>query len=158
MNQPSNLAGSVIKSGLIVGVFDAIAASVYSFVLSGATPDSVFRYVASGVFGRDAISGGLSIAILGLLFHFIIATGWTALFYLVYPKINFVSERKYISGIGYGIFIWLMMNFVIAPLSNVPARPFHFSMKTLTMIAIHMFIIGIPISYLADKYYSRVVK
>jgi len=149
------LLKSILITGLIVGVFDAIAASVYSYVLFGSSPDKVFRYVASGIFGKDAFTGGLPTAAWGLLFHFTVATGWAALFYLLCPKINLFSSSKIISGISYGVFIWLMMIFVIVPLSNVPPATFHFTTRTAIMIMIHMFIIGIPISYLANKYYSR---
>ena len=159
MNQKLiSLSSAILIAGLIVGILDAIAASVFSYGFSGASPDKVFRYVASGVFGKDAFTGGLPIAAWGLLFHFIVATGWTALFFLIYPKINFFSSSKYIAGIGYGLFIWLMMNKVVVPLSNVPQAPFHFTIRTAVMILIHMFIIGIPISYLANRYYSSVVK
>ena len=159
MNQKLiSLSSSILIAGLIVGILDAIAASVFSYGFSGASPDKVFRYVASGVFGKDAFAGGLPIAAWGLLFHFIVATGWTALFYLLYPKVNFFSSSKYISGISYGIFIWLMMNKVVVPLSNVPPAPFHFTIRTAVMILIHMFIIGVPISYLANRHYSSVAK
>jgi hypothetical protein len=149
-----SLFSSILIAGLIVGTLDAIAASVFSYGFAGAMPDRVFRFVASGVFGKDAFTGNSSIAAWGLLFHFMVATGWTALFYFLYPKINFFSSSIYISGIGYGIFIWLMMNKVVIPLSNVPPAPFHFTIRTAVMILIHMFIIGIPISYLTNRYYS----
>jgi hypothetical protein len=149
-----SLPAAILIAGLIVGTFDAIAASVYSYAFSGASPDRVFRYVATGVFGKEAFTGGMPIAAWGLFFHFIVATGWTALFYLLQPKISFLSSSKYLAGIGYGIFIWLMMNFVVIPLSNVPPGTFHLNMRAVVMILIHMFVIGLPISYLADKYYS----
>jgi hypothetical protein len=152
------LSTTILMAGLLVGTLDAIAASVFSYGFTGATPDKVFRYVASGVFGKAAFDGGLPIAALGLLFHFIVATGWTALFYLLYPKINFFSSSIYIVGMGYGIFIWVMMNKVIIPLSNVPPAPFHFTIRTVVMILIHMFVIGIPIVYQASRYYSSVAK
>ena len=154
--KPISLPAAILLSGLIVGIFDAIAASVFSYGFSGASPDKVFRYVASGVFGKEALTGGMPVAAWGLFFHFIVATGWTTLFYLLRPKIAFLSSSKYTAGIGYGIFIWLMMNFVVVPLSNVPPSTFHFTMRTAVMIMIHMFVIGVPISYLADKYFSRV--
>ena len=149
-----DLPTAIIASGLIVGTFDAIAASVFSYGFSGASPDRVFRYVPSGVFGKDALTGGMSVAAWGLFFHYIVASGWTALFYFLYPKINVMSSSKYVAGIAYGLFIWLMMNFVVVPLSNVPPSVFHFTIRTAVMIMIHMFIIGVPISYMVNKYYS----
>ena len=153
-----SLFSSILIAGLIVGTLDALAASVHAYGFAGVTPDKVFRYVASGVFGKDAFTGGSSIAVWGLFFHFIVATGWTTLFFLLYSKISFFSSSKYIAGIVYGLFIWLMMNKVVVPLSNVNQPPFHFTIRTVIMILIHMFIIGVPISYLANRYYSSVAK
>src|SRR5258707_544462 len=90
-----SLPVAILISGLMVGIFDAIAASLFSFGFSGASPDRVFRYVASGVFGKEALAGGTSTAAWGLFFHFIVATGWTSLFYLLHPKITFMSSSKY---------------------------------------------------------------
>src|SRR5215831_1826370 len=102
MNQKSPpLFNAILIAGLIVGTLDAIAASVFSYGFSGVTPDKVFLFVASGALGKEAYTGGPAIVALGLLFHFIVATGWTALFYLLHPKINFFSSSIYVSGIGY---------------------------------------------------------
>lgn len=38
---------------------------------------------------------------------------------------------------------------------NYPVAPFHFTICTVIMIMIHMFVIGVPISFLANKYYTR---
>lgn len=156
MNQKIQLLpAAILVSGLIVGTFDAIAASLFSYGFSGGSPASVFRYVASGVFGREALTGGGAVAVWGLLFHYIVATGWTALFYFLYPKISFLRSSKYVAGIAYGVFIWLMMNFVVVPLSNVPPHAFHFTLRTAVMIMIHMFVIGVPIAHMTYRYYAR---
>lgn len=158
MSLPANLLPSVLRSAFIVGCLDAIAASVYSYALSGATPDRVFRYVASGIYGQSAFTGGLAIAAMGLLFHFIVATGWTALFYFCFPRFGFASFNKLTIGVAYGIFIWLMMNFIVVPLSNVPGPAFHFTWRSLIMIGIHMFVIGVPISILTSSFYLKTGK
>ena len=61
MTKPSpSLVQAILGSGAIVGVMDGVAASVYSYLLRGGTPAGVFRYVASGVFGKDASCPGPS--------------------------------------------------------------------------------------------------
>lgn len=148
-----NLLKAILFAGLIVGILDGTAASVVSYFPRGITPDRVFRFVASGVFGKDAFAGGIPMALMGLLFHFIIAYGWTTLFFLAYPKIKFLSKNKFIVGIVYGIIVLLLMDSVIVPLSNVPnAKPGTISLQQLI---IHMFIVGLPISLLANRYYSQ---
>ena len=145
---------SAIRSGVIVGVLDAIAASVNAYAQRGVSPLAVFRYVASGALGNSAFDGGLGIAGIGLLFHFIIAISWTFLFFLLYEKVKILQGDKLYVGMGYGIFVWLGMNLVVLPLSSVP--PLHYRLApTLIMIGIHMFVIGLSISFLANRFFQK---
>lgn len=153
ISNSKNLLKAILIAGLIVGTLDGLAAITSSYIQREVTPDRVFRFVASGVFGKDAFEGGTPMALLGLLFHFIVATGWTALFFLAYPKIKFLSWNKYIIGIAYGIFVLFAMNTVVVPLSNVP-NPSPGTIH-LPQLFIHMFIVGLPISLLASRYYTR---
>lgn len=144
---------SALKSGLIVGCLDAAAASLQAYAMRDISPDQVFIFVASGALGQRAFEGGSSIAWIGLTFHFLIAISWTFLFYLAYSKINFVRSDKMIMGMAYGVVIWLVMNLAVIPLSLIGPRPFNVISATIQII-IHLFVIGLPISYLANKYFS----
>jgi len=139
---------------LIVGLLDAIAACVNAYLQRGIPPAGVFRYVASGVLGKEAFKGGLDIAALGLLFHFIIAIGWTSLFFVAFNKLKVLQRNKIYVGLCYGIFVWLGMNFIVLPLSNVPPLAYRL-VPTIIMIGIHMFVIGLSISLLANQYFAR---
>ena len=44
------------------------------------------------------------------------------------------------------------MNLVVVPLSNASPRLIQFAAPTVIMILIHLFVIGLPISYLAQRY------
>ncbi len=149
------LIRAILGAGAIVGAMDAVAASVYAYVLRGGTPASVFRYVASGVFGQPALSAGGGMAALGLMFHFIVAIGWTGLYFVLAPKLRGWSGNMIANGVIYGFLVWLAMNLVVVPLSNASPRPIQFTAPTVIMILIHLFVIGVPISYLAQRYYAR---
>lgn len=153
IQKAKSLLKAILLTGLLVGILDAIAASVAGYFPRGITPDRVFRFVASGVFGKDAFTGGTPMALLGLLFHFIIAYGWSLLFFLAYPKVNLLTKNKIIVGLVYGIFVLLAMNLIVVPLSNVPnAKPGNIH---LPQVIIHMFLVGLPISLMANRYYSN---
>jgi len=148
-----NLLKAILFAGLVVGILDGLAASVGSYFPRGITPDQVFRYVASGVFGKEAFAGGTPMALIGLLFHFIIAYGWTLLFFLAYPKVKLLRENKIIVGMLYGILVLLAMNLIVVPLSNVPSpKPGTIQVQ---QVIIHMFLVGLPISLLANRYYTQ---
>ena len=59
------------------------------------------------------------------------------------------------AGMAYGLFVWLMMNFVVVPLTRITTGPIRLTTGTILMILIHLFVIGVPISYLARRYYTN---
>ena len=145
-------ARAVLTTGLIAGTLDILAACLSAYIQRGMTPDKLLQFVASGLFGAEAFNGGIPMAIVGLVMHFIIALSWTLLFYLLYPRLNFLQKNKILSGIIYGAFVWVMMNRVILPFTNIPKSPFNFTSALIGMVIL-MLAIGMPNAFRAPKYY-----
>lgn len=153
MAKLKNALQPVVITGLIVGTLDGIAAIVMYLIQTGKNPLNVFRFIASGAFGTDALSGGIPMALFGIAFHYIIAFGWTILFFWLASRFAILLQNWIISGILYGIFVWVMMNQVIVPLSLVQMKsgPKEWSgifKGVLVLIAC----VGLPVSYSARKY------
>lgn len=144
---------TILYACSLAGVLDIAAALLRYYVPTGKDPIVVQRYIASGVFGKDAFAGESTMAVYGLIFHFIIAFSWTILFFFAYPRIKILSWNKYISGIGYGLIVWCGMNLVVLPLSSVTQMPFSV-IRTAEGIAILMVCVGVPISMIVHKHYS----
>lgn len=145
---------TLLESGLIIGLADGIAAVTSAYVTRGTTPDRVFQYVASGAIGRDAYSGGMPIVLLGILFHFFIAFNFTAFFYFLANKQKWLLDKIYLYGAIYGVFVWLVMNFIVIPLSQITRGPFDPTGVTIGLL-IHIFVIGIPIAWLTKRNFVR---
>ncbi len=144
---------SLVKTGLFVGSLDILAAFLLVFIRTGKLQIfNIFKFIASGIFGKDASAGGLKMIIIGFILHYVIALIFTMLFFWLYPKMNLDSKNKWATGISYGVFIWLLMNLIVLPLSNVIQRPFSLS-NALINIGILIICIGIPLSLLARKFY-----
>jgi uncharacterized membrane protein YagU involved in acid resistance len=141
---------AILKTWLVAGTLDILAAIV---ILAKMNAVGVLRYIASGVFGKEAFSGGTAMTIAGLIFHYIIALSHTTLYYIVFPYVPLLGKQKLVAGVLYGIFVWSVMNLVIVPLSNTNKSPLTLSGASLNM-AILIVCIGLPISLLASKYYS----
>lgn len=142
---------TIIMAGLLAGTLDAIAA----IVVYGANPAGMFRFIASGAFGAgQAFSGGSIMVFWGVLFHYFIAFSWTGLFFFVYPVFPFLRKNKYFTGMIYGLFVWVMMNRVVLPLSQIPQRPFNLN-GALIGATILMIAVGLPIALLIHRYYYR---
>ncbi len=55
-----------------------------------------------------------------MILHYAIALGWTAIFYLASRRFVILLRRPIITGIVYGVVVYLFMNMVVLPLSGVP--------------------------------------
>jgi hypothetical protein len=167
---------TILLTGLLAGSLDAIAAMTQFLIRNnGGNPLKVWRYVGSGVLGQDIMNKSLeTAAIYGLLFHFLIAFTFTLFFYLIFPTIKQFSKNAFITGLLYGIGVWLVMNLLIVPLSNVNSKgklwtkvigadgsshiAFQFPADPTQMaigILIIMFCVGLPISLMTHKYYAK---
>jgi len=65
------------------------------------------------------------IFLIGVFIHFCIAFGWTIAFFFTVSRIKGLAEHKLLTGIVYGMIVWLVMNRIIVPLSRIPDRPFN---------------------------------
>ena len=150
--QTNNLAVAIVTAWLVVGTLDLTSATIQTLVMGG-NPMRMLQYISSGVAGQDAFDGGIKYSLFGVFLHYCIAFSWTLLFFLVYPKINGLSNHKLLTGIVYGLIVWLVMNRVVVPLSRIPARPFNLK-NALIGLGILIIAIGIPLSYRASRYYA----
>ena len=150
-NQSKNIVAAIFMAGLVVGTLDLSAAMIQTIIM-GREPLKLMQYISSGMFGSRAFEGGLTYAVLGVVFHYFIAFVWTGIFFIVYPKIKNFAGNKIITGIVYGLFIWLIMNMVVVPLSKIPSRPFNLN-NALIGLGILIIAIGIPLSIMAHRFY-----
>lgn len=143
----------ILIGGLVAGTLDISAACISAWLQNAVTPPMVFRYIASGVLGAGALRAGAGTAALGLFLHYVIATGWTVLFYLASRQLKVLVNYAIPSGLLYGVFVYVLMNFVVVPLSLVPPRraPPTLSSRAL-QAAILIFCIGLPISLIVKRF------
>lgn len=147
---------TILWAGALVGTFDIASACIYVFLSSGGAPAAIGRYISSAILGPEAFSGGTGIVVLGFVLHYIIAYIWTTFFFLVYPRLPFLSKSVLLTGVLYGLFIWTMMNRVVVPLSNTPKGPFNVTSAVINA-AILIVAIGIPLAIIARRTFHRPV-
>jgi hypothetical protein len=108
---------TILLGGLTVGVLDILDAIIF-FGFRGVGAERILQAIAAGLLGRDAaVAGGLKTALLGLLLHFIIASGVVATYYLVSGALRFLVRYPVICGPLYGVVVFFVMQLVVLPLS-----------------------------------------
>lgn len=112
-------ARAVLRIGLIAGTLD-IGENLVFNAFRHITPAMVFQYIASGLTGPWAFHAGAESIALGVGIHYTIAMFWTAVFYLASRRITVLVRGAVMSGLAYGAVVYLVMNFVVLPLTRVP--------------------------------------
>ncbi|MXV15295.1 hypothetical protein [Hufsiella ginkgonis] len=145
----SNPLKTILYAGLAAGTLDITAAVLNFMRATGKSPVMVLQYIASAVFGKTAY-GDNNLWIWGLVFHYVVAFGFTILFYVAYQKIRVFGSYPVISGLLYGVFVWIAMNLAVVPMTLIgkfPADP----VSALINLVILMLMIGLPISLIVNR-------
>ena len=145
---------TILWSGLVSGLLDATAGIIFYFLWLGFNPFQVVEYIASGIYGEAAYEGGIVVLLVGLFFHFIVAYAVAIIYFYAYPKISLLRQYKVTSGLVYGLGVWLVMNLVIIPFTNVPESPFDIVLSGAGIIW-HILLVGLPIAVITSEYYHK---
>src|SRR5206468_6917401 len=99
LQQSKSPVPTILLAGFIAGALDACGAMTHYMINShGGNPLKVWRFVASGGLGQQAFTKDLvTMAVIGLLFHFIIAFCFTLFFFFIFPKIKLLWKNLFVT-------------------------------------------------------------
>lgn len=141
----------VLLGGLVAGALDITDAFVYA-AFRGASPARVLRGIAAGWVGREtALAGGQHMVLLGLASHFLIATTWVAIFALAAARLPALRERPIPWGAAYGLVAFVVMTWVVIPLSAIGTFPRLGLVQLVNLLFAHVCLIGIPAALFARR-------
>jgi hypothetical protein len=135
---------------LLVGVLDLSDAFIF-YALRGIPPIRILQGIASGIYGRAALGMGHRAALIGLLCHFFIAFSATTVFLLASRKLP-LGRHPWKYGSLFGIALYIVMNYVVLPLSKIGLRPTPPLVPLINGVAALVFCIGIPLAFIARRY------
>jgi hypothetical protein len=139
----------LVLAGLVTGVVDGLFSSVLSAVFYHSTVRRLFQGVAATLLGNKALDGGSPTAVVGVLMHFGVAFGWSAVFLFLVMRSAWIhgllSSRYGVVKVAslYGPFIWLVMSLAIIPL--LVHRPPAIGIRWWIQLIGHIPFVGIPI-------------
>jgi hypothetical protein len=140
----------ILLGGIIAGVLDLIFAFLW-YGPRGLSPMRILQSIASGLLGLDAYEGGAATASLGVALHFMILIVAAAIYYAASRRLALLRDQPVISGLLFGIAIWLVMNLIVVPWSAFPHEVTRTFASSLPHIVNHMVLVGLPIG-LAVRY------
>jgi hypothetical protein len=132
-----------VVGSVVVGTLDIADAFIY-FGLHGVAPARILKGIAGGWIGRAAATqGGAGVAALGLASHYLIATLIVGTCLLLSRIVPLLAQRPWLAGPVYGVGAWLVMNFIVVPLSAL-GPPHLTTPVVINGLLIHVFGIGLP--------------
>jgi hypothetical protein len=141
---------AVLIGGASAGLLDILAAfAVYG--PRGASPIRILQSIAGGLLGVSSFQGGVQTAALGLGLHFLIATTAAFVYYLASRRMPELIRRPWVFGPPYGVAVYVVMNFVVIPLSALPKRTVPLGLAAI-VIVVHMVCVGLPIALAVHRY------
>jgi hypothetical protein len=140
----------LVRAGLLTAVTDGLFSSVLSVAAYGSTVTRLFQGVAATLLGRSAFEGGVPTAALGVLMHFGVAFGWSAVFLFAVTRSSRI-RRLLSSPYGvvkvasfYGPMIWMIMSLLVIP--ALTHRPPSITPRWWVQLIGHFPFVGIPIA------------
>jgi hypothetical protein len=143
---------AIALGGLTAGVLDGVDAVLFYGLYAGVSPLRLFQYIASALMGAIAFRGGLASMILGIALHFVIATGAAAVYFAAARVFPVALQKPYVYGPAFGIVVFVVMNYVVVPLSAVAARRSGAmaAAELVNLLFAHLFLVGLPIAVIAQ--------
>jgi hypothetical protein len=144
-----HLVFCLVRAGLLTGIVDGLFSTVLSVAFYHSTVARLFQGVAAVLLGSGALNGGAPTVALGILMHFGVAFGWSAVFlFLVlrWPWVRAVLTSPFgvlKVALLYGPFIWIVMSLVVIP--TLTHRAPTITIRWWIQLIGHIPFVGLPI-------------
>jgi hypothetical protein len=121
-NEANNLGPlfvAIATGGLFAGSLDIFVASA----INHASPATILQAIASGLLGRASYDGGVGTVALGLVLQWLMSLAIAAIYGLAGTRMLWLFERPVRFGALYGVGVFIVMGFIVVPLSAAYPKP-----------------------------------
>jgi hypothetical protein len=132
---------AIVLGGLIAGTLDIAAA----MLINHAPAEPILRFIASGLLGKAALTGGLRTAAIGMLLQWLISLIIAAVFVLASLRLPILRRLWIPAGLAYGVVVFVVMEYVVQPLSAIHRVP-HFTPESLAKNLAAMLVFGLIVA------------
>src|ERR1700685_4520259 len=99
---------AIILAGIVAGTIDIGAASL----ISGKDPLVISRFIAGGLLGKSALTGGMQAAALGVALQWAMSMIIAAIFVVASGWMSALRQYWLPAGIAYGVPVYFTMEYV----------------------------------------------
>lgn len=140
---------AILLGGLVAGTIDIGSATL----IYRASPVVILHSIASGLLGRASFSGGAQTAALGLFLQWAMSLVIAAIYVMAVRALDSLSRAWLAGGLGYGIVIFLVMNYIVVPLSAAMPHPHlpHFTPARFVENLLAMLLFGLIVAFFSIR-------
>jgi hypothetical protein len=142
---------ATLLGGAVIAVLDGLDAIVAYRLVLGLDPVTIYQFVASGMLGPEAFSGGVGAALVGVLVHCAVAVAAAGSYAFASARWSVLVGRPAVFGALYGLLVFGAMNYGVIPLSLIPPSPFSLPLFVNGVVG-HVLFVGLPAAYVARRY------
>jgi len=144
----------IFRGTLVAGTLDILSAFLFGG-LAGAGPVRILHSVAAGPFGEGIRGTGIGGAALGLIVHFSIMSVMVGAFVLAAARQDLLVRKPVLSGLIYGLLLYLVMYWIVLPYRWPTAFPQTGAWQVGNALFSHLICVGLPIALIAAHAFKR---
>jgi hypothetical protein len=138
----------IVYGGVAVAVLDMANAMTFWALNDDIAPRVILQSVASGVLGNGAFTGGTATAAFGALLHFAMSFAIAGVYWLLRVGAPVMLQRPTLSGVLYGVAVYLVLNHLVVPLSRATPVAFDPAWLIDNLLG-HVLLVGLPVAFIA---------
>jgi hypothetical protein len=148
MSDAGNIIRFIASAALVaflLATVDLIFACTYWHQLYQVPWSRLVQNIASGLLGKRSFAGGTPTVALGVLLQYFMMSIMVCVYYALSMRVPTLREKPWRCGLLYGVVLYVVMNFIVVPLSAAPKGPVVTSW-IIGSIVMHL-IIGVSIAH-----------
>jgi hypothetical protein len=144
--------GPIATRGALAGIAGGVIIDAYlwltTLIPAHLPITAMWQFVASTAFGRGAFANP-SFVWIGLAMHLLVSIGWGIGYAYIAAGRPAIAERWIVSGIVYGIVVYMMMSIILLADNNFTYPPTINAF--LNAVAAHAIFFGIPVAFIVGR-------
>jgi hypothetical protein len=145
-NRARGALGGILLGGIVAATIDIGAACL----ITGRNVAYILHVIAGGLLAKASFAGGTRTVLLGLALQELMGVIIAAIYAAAASLIPALRRRWILGGLGYGVIIFFVMNYVVVPLSAWKSAP-HFTVPKLFAHMAAMLLFGLIVAYFARR-------
>lgn len=154
MNSITPAARAAVLAGLIAGIIDIGAAAAINHV----GPALILQGIASGLLGMKSYAGGGATVALGLVLQIAMSIAIAGIYTAAATRLAWLRSRPILSGLAFGLGVFVVMNLIVVPLSAFGPKPAHIALAWVLLNVLAMLVFGVLVALIVRRGLRRTVR